>query len=269
MLLTQGQIEQFGRDGHLFFSGLFSGEELAVLQSAAQEIGSLGRPGTYLEDSADAIRMLKGMHLYNDIIGRLSRHPRLVQPAEQLLGSRVYIHQTRMVFKEGLKSSPSSGFPWHQDYSTFVRTDGMREPRAIIIAVFFDEVSACNAPLMTIPGSHKRGLILNRNSPPDPNPHVQLVIEAEIIRELVAENGLTAHLGPAGSALIMDVATVHGSTENISPMSRRFCYVIFNSVENKCVDGLRDQYHASVDVGPVNQLKDDCLSRLTYSEGCR
>src|SRR5262249_48935423 len=157
--------------------------------------------------------MLKGMHLYNETIRRLACHPRLVEPCEQLLRSGVYVHQTRLVLKEGLKSAPASGFPWHQDYSTFFRTDGMREPRAVIVAVFLDEVTACNAPLMMIPGSHAHGLITNRGSAPDPNPHVQLVIEADLIREMAEQTGVVAHLGPAGSAVLMDVAMVHGSSE--------------------------------------------------------
>jgi ectoine hydroxylase len=259
MQLSSAQIEQFGRDGYLFFHSLFSGEELAVLRFAMREILSSSRPSTYTEGSEDSIRMLKGMHLYNDTVLRLSRHPSLVRPCEQLLGSGVYVHQTRMVLKEGLKGSAYSGFPWHQDYSTFIRTDGMPEPRAIIIAVFLDDVTACNAPLMMIPGSHRHGLIINRSSAPDPNPHVQLVIEADIIREMAEQAGVVAHLGPAGSVVMMDVAMVHGSTENISPMSRTFYYLIYNSVENKCIERLRDEYHACNDFDAITPLPDDCL----------
>jgi ectoine hydroxylase len=259
MQLSSAQIELFRRDGYLFFHRLFSDEELAVLRSAMREILGSTRPSTYTESSEDAIRMLKGMHLYNETILRLSLHPKLVRPCEQLLGSGVYVHQTRMVLKEGLKGPVYSGFPWHQDYSTFIRTDGMREPRAIIIAIFLDDVTACNAPLMMIPGSHKHGLITNRSSDPDPNPHVQLVIEADLIREMAEQAGVVAHLGPAGSVVMMDVAMVHGSTENISPMSRTFYYLIYNSVENKCADGLRDEYHACNDFGAITPLTDDCL----------
>jgi ectoine hydroxylase len=213
-----------------------------------------------MEESGDAIRMIKGMHLYNEIIYRLTRHPRIVEPCEQLLGSEIYVHQTRLTLKEGLKSSPSKGYPWHQDYSTFLRLDGMPEPRALVVAVFLDDVTACNAPLMMIPGSHKRGLIINRGSAPDPNPNIQLVIEGDRVRELVAEYGLVAQLGPAGSVVIMHVALAHGSTENISPMNRAFCYVIFNSVENRCANLRRgDDYEASSDFTAVTPMADNCL----------
>lgn len=265
MKLRDEQIGQFRKEGYLFFRNLFSSQEVAALRAAMQEILGAARPSTYMEASQEAIRMLKGMHLYNETIRRLSRHPRLVEPCEQLLGSGVYVHQTRLVLKDGLKSSPAAAFPWHQDYSTFLRTDGMREPRAVIVAVFLDEVTACNAPLMMIPGSHTHGLITNRGSALDPNPHVQLVIGADLIREMAERMGVVAHLGPAGSVVMMDVAMVHGSSENISPMSRTFCYVIYNSVENRCTDGLRDQYHACDDFDTITPLPDGCL--LSPSSG--
>src|SRR3546814_9383263 len=41
---------------------------------------------------------------------------------------------------------------WHQDFGTWHRDDEMPEPRAMNIALFLDEVSAVNGPLMFIPG---------------------------------------------------------------------------------------------------------------------
>jgi ectoine hydroxylase len=262
MYLSDTEVEQFRRDGYLFFPNLFSQEELSVLRSAESEIINSASRNIKLEESNDAIRMIKGMHMYNDILYKLSRHPRLVEPAEQLLESKIYIHQTRLVLKEGLKTSPSKGYPWHQDYSTFLRLDGMLEPRAVVIAVFLDDVTPCNAPLMLIPGSHKKGLVTNHTAP-DPDPKIQLVIEGDVIRELVEEQGIIALLGPAGSAFIMDVAMVHGSSENISPMNRAFYYIIFNSIENKCTNLLReDDHEASGDFTTVKPLLDDCLLAL-------
>lgn len=260
MRLSNAEIERFGRDGYLFFPNLFTAEELSVLRSAMSEVLDSANRNVKLEESGNAIRMIKGSHLYNDVMRRLTCHPRLVEPSEQLLGSRVYLHQTRLNLKEGLKSSPSRGYPWHQDYSTFHRLDGMPEPRALVISVFLDDVTVCNAPLMMIPGSHRRGLVINQSSDTDPDPNVQLVIEGNVIRELVEAHSLVAPLGPAGSAILMDVAMVHGSTENISPMNRAIYYVIFNSVENKCTSLLReDDYEASSAFTAITSLSDDCL----------
>src|SRR3546814_5967569 len=48
---------------------------------------------------------------------------------------------------------------WHQDFGTWHRDDEMPEPRAMNIALFLDEVSAVNGPLMFIPGSHRAGTL--------------------------------------------------------------------------------------------------------------
>ena len=37
---------------------------------------------------------------------------------------------------------------WHQDYGTWKRDDEMPEPRAMNIAVFLDDVTAANGPLL-------------------------------------------------------------------------------------------------------------------------
>jgi ectoine hydroxylase len=264
MQLSKAEIEQFRSQGYLFFPNLFTDEELSVLRFAMSEVLDSANRNIKMEESGDTIRMIKGIHSYNDVIRRLTFHPRIVEPSEQLLGSKIYVHQTRLTLKEGLKSSPSKGYPWHQDYSSFLRLDGMLEPRALVVAVFLDDVTACNAPLMMIPGSHKRGLVINRSSAPDPDPNIQLVIEGDLIQELVEDHGIVAQLGTAGSVVIMDVAMVHGSTENISPMNRAFYYVIFNSTENKCTNLLRgDDYEASGDFTTITPLSDDCLLMLS------
>lgn len=46
MKLTPGQIEIFERDGYLFFPGLFSREEIRVLQDEVPGLYRTCRPGT-------------------------------------------------------------------------------------------------------------------------------------------------------------------------------------------------------------------------------
>ena len=262
MKLTPEQIEQFDRKGYLFFPSLFSKEELAVLEAVVPEILEVERPSLTRENDRGVVRMVKGMHLYNETIRRLTRHPRVARPAEQLLGSKVYIHQTRLNLKSGLEEQPFRGYPWHQDFSTYYRVDGMMEPRALIVAVFLDEVTACNAPLMFIPKSHRRGMITQRNREPETDAYTQIIIHPQVIRELVEEGGIVAQLGPAGSALFLHVSLAHASTENISPLRRAFYYLIYNSVENECKQLTRIEHEASADFTPIAPLSDDCLLML-------
>jgi len=95
-------------------------------------------------------------HRYNEGFRRLGAHPWLIEPVEQLLGGPVYMHQ----FKVNAKAAfDGAVWQWHQDYGTWQRDDEMPEPRAINIAVFIDDVTAANGPLLFIPGSHKLGVV--------------------------------------------------------------------------------------------------------------
>ena len=37
--------------------------------------------------------------------------------------------------------------------------DGIPEARGIMVGIFLDDVTSCNAPVLAIPGSHKNGLV--------------------------------------------------------------------------------------------------------------
>ena len=40
----------------------------------------------------------------------------------------------------------------NQDYGTWSNRDGLKEPRAFMVAILLDEANAANAPLMLVPG---------------------------------------------------------------------------------------------------------------------
>lgn len=259
MRLTREQVETFNEDGYLFFERLFSAEEVAVLEASMSTVACAATSGLMREKESDAVRMVHGPHLINQTIARLSQHPRLVVPAEQLLGSRVYTFQSRLVVKSSLHERPYEGFPWHQDFSTWYLLDGMKEPRALVIAIFLDEVTPCNAPLMLVPKSHRRGM-LPRTEGEESEEYRQIIINPETLSELVQHGGIKALLGPPGSTLFMHCNLVHASTENISPLRRAFYYVIYNSVENPCGEMTRQEHHAARDFTPITPLDEDCLT---------
>ena len=81
----------------------------------------------------------------------------MIRAAERLLGANgVYIHQSRLNPKVAF-----AGGEWdrHQDFATWRDRDGLQEPRALMVAVFIEEVTAANAPLLIVPGSHRSGLV--------------------------------------------------------------------------------------------------------------
>jgi ectoine hydroxylase len=240
---------------------MFSPAETSVLQATLPEITDPSRGQVDFDEVSGAVRVSQGAHLYNETLRRLSLHPRLVRPAQQLLGTAVHVYQSRLTIKPGLSSVPASGWEWHQDYVTWYYADGMPEPRALVTFTFFDDVTAANAPLLVIPRSHGQGVIGNvygviENRSGDKYEDVE--IPPDTLREMARRDGVTALTGPAGSVAFMHCAMVHSSTENISPLRRALFAVVFNPDDNRPQHPRREP-HAPANMEPVRPLADDCL----------
>ena len=80
MRLTRQQIEQFEREGFLFFPGLFSADEIGVLNAAVPELYARREAYNVREKGSDAVRTNFAAHLISAPFARLARHPRMVQP---------------------------------------------------------------------------------------------------------------------------------------------------------------------------------------------
>ena len=156
MKLTQQQIEQFDRDGYLFFPSLFSSPEIKVLTDEVPRLYAQRRPENVREKNGDAVRTNFAAHMYSYPFAKLARHPRMVEPIEQLFGEAVYMHQFKI---NGKMAFDGDVWQWHQDFGTWLNDDQMPEPRAMNVAIFLDEVNEFNGPLMFIPGSHKLGVV--------------------------------------------------------------------------------------------------------------
>ena len=153
MKLTDEQIRQFDEEGYLFLPDVFSAEEAALLRREADAVYALEREEVWHESNG-APRSAFAAHTYSEAFRRLGRHPRLIEPVMQLLDGQVYMHQYKVNAKAAFHGAVWQG---HQDYGTWHRDDDMPEPRAMNIAVFLDEVTEFNGPLMFIPKSHRQG----------------------------------------------------------------------------------------------------------------
>ncbi len=85
MRLTDPQREQFDRDGYLFFPGLFTPEETQALTDAVPELYARREAYNVREKGTDAVRTNFAAHLYSEPFARLARHPRMIEPVEDLL----------------------------------------------------------------------------------------------------------------------------------------------------------------------------------------
>jgi ectoine hydroxylase len=211
MRLTNEQLSAFDEHGYLFLEACFGEEEVALLRAEAESI--------YLEDRKEVWREKSGTprtafaaHTYNEAFRRLGAHPRLIEPVEQLLGERLYMHQ----FKINAKA-PFDGelWQWHQDYGVWAREDGMPEPRAMNISVFLEEVMPFNGPLMLIPKSHKEGVLVADHDTTTTSYPIWSV-DRDTVTRLAAQGGIVAPTGKAGSVLMFHCNLVHASPPNIT-----------------------------------------------------
>ncbi len=257
MKLTSVQAEQFQRDGYLFFPGLFSREEMSVLCAEVPKIYAGHRPEIVREKDGVTPRTSFAAHTYNRVFAKLARHPRLIEPIEQVFGEKLYMHQFKINAKAAFDGDI---WQWHQDYGTWRRDDDMPEPRAMNIALFLEEVNEFNGPLLFIPGSHKLGVV-EAGHDTTTTSYPLWTIDNATITKLVERGGIVAPKGPRGSMLLFHSCLVHGSSSNVSPWDRTIVYLSLCAVSNHIRRFKRPEYIAHRDFTPIECLPDDCLLR--------
>ena len=273
MKLTAEQIAQFDRDGYLFFPSQFSTQEIKVLTDAVPELYARREVYNVREKNSDAVRTNFAAHLYSRPFAKLARHPRMVGPVQSLLGDKLYMHQFKI---NGKAAFNGDVWQWHQDYGTWLNDDGMPDARAMNIAIFLDDVSEFNGPLMFIPGSHKKGVVDAKHdltTTSYPLWTVDNALIAEMVEKAGGRNGgLVSPHGPAGSMILFHGCLLHASGSNLSPWNRVAVYLSLNAVDNHIRRHKRPEYICHRDFTPIETLPDDCLLKdypvdLPWKEG--
>jgi ectoine hydroxylase len=257
MKLTQEQIKAYDEDGYILLPSLFSQQEAALMKSRLPALYQMNRDEVVKEKSG-AVRTVFAAHTFDDVFARVARHPRLIEPARQLLDSDVYMHQFKINAKAAFNGDI---WQWHQDFGTWHQDDGMPEARAMNVAIFLDEVNEFNGPLMFIPRSHKMGR-LEASHDRSTTSYPLWTLDNAKVAELVEQGGIVAPKGVAGTVLIFQSTLVHASSPNLSPWDRNTLYVTTNSVDNAIRKFQRPDYIAHRDFTPIQLLDDSCLSEF-------
>ncbi|SDC64355.1 MULTISPECIES: ectoine hydroxylase [Bradyrhizobium] len=237
--LTRQQAEQFDRDGFLVLKDVLSPEEVDHLQTQAKKLLSSPNglnPETIIaEPDSQEIRSVFEIHSQSRVIGRLAADARLAGIAQFLLNDKVYIHQSRLNYKPGFEGKE---FYWHSDFETWHVEDGMPRMRALSMSVLLAENTPDNGPLMLMPGSHRVFLTCIGATPED---HYRTslkkqeygVPDRQSLTELAHRHGIVAPTGKAGTVVIFDCNTMHGSNGNITPFPRANAFFVYNAVSNR------------------------------------
>ncbi|GIG70850.1 ectoine hydroxylase [Phytomonospora endophytica] len=261
-LLDQETLDSYEENGFLSVEELITPAELLGYQAELERLltdEAIKRDErTVLEKDSGEVRSIFEVHKISEVIAGLVADERVVGRARQILGSDVYVHQSRINYKPGFKGKE---FYWHSDFETWHAEDGMPRMRAVSISIALTDNHAYNGGLMIMPGSHKTFVSCVGETPADH--YRESLREQEIgtpdplsLAVLAEKHGIELFTGPAGSATMFDCNCMHGSNGNITPFARSNVFVVFNSVDNTCVapyaaPGRRPDFVAARDFTPV------------------
>ncbi|NUL44432.1 ectoine hydroxylase [Cellulosimicrobium funkei] len=236
--LDQATLDGFDARGYLSIDRLVSDDEVAEFH---QELERLSRDPQIradercvIEASSQEVRSVFDVHRISPVFKRIANDPRVVDRARQLLGSDVYIHQSRVNFKPGFEGKE---FMWHSDFETWHAEDGMPSPRAVSISISMTDNYSYNGPLMIMPGSHREYVSCDGATPED-NYRKSLVMQGagtpskQVLTDFYDRYGIDVLEGRAGGAVMFDSNCMHASNGNVTPFPRSNVFIVFNSVEN-------------------------------------
>ncbi|MEV4948806.1 ectoine hydroxylase [Streptomyces sp. NPDC053755] len=231
-------LESYERDGFLAQPDLLTDDEVAVYKGELDRL--IADPAvrederSIVEPKSGSVRSVFEVHRISEVFARLVRDERVVGRAREILGSDVYVHQSRINVKPGFGAS---GFYWHSDFETWHAEDGLPRMRTVSVSIALTENHDTNGGLMIMPGSHRTFLGCEGATPKDNYKRSLQMQDAgtpsdEALTRMADAHGIRLFTGRAGSATWFDCNAMHGSGDNITPYPRSNVFIVFNSVEN-------------------------------------
>ncbi|WP_314415770.1 ectoine hydroxylase [Streptomyces sp. DSM 40484] len=260
--IPAADLQGYERDGFLAVEQLIDDEEVALYRAELERMVTdpavRADERSIIEPQSQEIRSVFEVHKTSEIFAQLVRDERVVGRARQILGSDVYVHQSRINVKPGFGAS---GFYWHSDFETWHAEDGLPNMRTVSVSIALTENHDTNGGLMIMPGSHHTFLGCSGATPKDNYKKSLQMQDAgtpsdEALTKFASQHGIKLFTGRAGSATWFDCNCMHGSGDNITPFPRSNVFIVFNSVENAAVEPFaapvrRPEFIGSTDFTPV------------------
>ncbi|MBQ0986681.1 ectoine hydroxylase [Streptomyces sp. F63] len=240
--ISENDISAFDRDGFMAIDQLITPDEVAVYRDELNRLVTDPKmkddERSIVEPKSQKVRSVFEVHKISEVFAGLVRDPRVLDRARQILGSDVYVHQSRINVKPGFGAS---GFYWHSDFETWHAEDGLPNMRTVSVSIALTENYDTNGGLMIMPGSHKTFLGCAGETPKDHYKRSLQMQDAgipsdEALSGFAEKHGIKLFTGKAGSATWFDCNCMHGSGDNITPFPRSNVFIVFNSVENTAVE---------------------------------
>ncbi|MET7510346.1 ectoine hydroxylase [Streptomyces albidoflavus] len=236
--ITRSDLQSYDENGFLAVEELITPEEVGVYRAELDRLVAdpliRADERAIVEPKSEKVRSVFEIHKISEVFANLVRDERLLGRARQILGSDVYVHQSRINVKPGFGAS---GFYWHSDFETWHAEDGLPRMRAVSVSIALTENYDTNGGLMIMPGSHRTYVGCNGVTPKDNYKRSLQMQDAgipsdEVLTEFADRHGIKLFTGKAGSATWFDCNAMHGSGDNITPYPRSNVFIVFNSVDN-------------------------------------
>ena len=260
--LTEQQLSRFERDGFLVIENLFSAEEVAVFKAELQRMSKdpkvLEAPTAIREPDSGALRSVFAIHRDNPLFARVARDERTAGLVRHLLDGDIYVHQSRLNLKPASRARSSTGTP----------TSRPGTPRTGCRACCHQLLHPADRqpPLERAADADSRvAPALHQLRRADPENHYQQSLrrqefgipDEDSLTRLVERYGIEQATGPAGSVVLFDCNTIHGSGSNIAPSPRSNLFFVYNHIDNRPeapFDGMPPRPDFVAERGPVEPL---------------
>jgi hypothetical protein len=253
IMLNRDQVADFHRDGFVLAPGVFSRDEVEVMVATVETSQRIAATTNNMPDAEGrSSKISLWMNISDDILGLVSRHPRIVNSVRLLLGEDVYHWHSKVMLK---LAHEGGAWEWHQDYGYWYY-DGCPYPRLVSAMTALDRADEENGCLRVLIGSHHLGRL----------DHGQVGRQrgAEQERLAAIERLLPARsvLAEPGDVLFFHCNLLHGSGANLSDHPRRAYICCYNAFSNVPVIG---KGHGSP--VPIDLCEDGALLRIRDEGG--
>lgn len=237
-LFTAAELDRYVGEGFVTLAQLLMPAEVT---HCLRDLRRLSRePAMRLDEravcdrDADVPRAIFDVHRINPVIAALAADPRLASSARQILGTEVYVHQSRVDYRPGCGLG---GSDWHSDFEEWHSEDGMPRMRAVTAFLSLRDNPPGAGPLQIVPGSHHVFVpclgrtSVDRGRVPSAGQQMGKPSPA-LVGTLVDRHGTADVSGPAGSVTFFDSNCMHRVDGGGKPYEGLSVSVVYNSVEN-------------------------------------
>jgi ectoine hydroxylase len=228
-VLSQGQREFYFERGYLKVEGAVPQDVLDALRAATDEL---------LEESRGVAKSNARFDLAPDhgaraprprrIRAAVDQHPAywafassplMADIAADVVGPDVKFHSSKLNFKW---PGGSEEVKWHQDIPAWPHTNYS----PVTIGIYLEDVSAAEGPLAMIPGSHDGELFDHH----DASGKWTGYIADEDLKRVPLDTADELD-GPAGSVIMLNCRTIHGSRPAVADKARPMMLNVYSSAD--------------------------------------